>query len=79
LAQFDHGCQELLAADLPQLSAANRTAVRNACNDCRAAIAEHLADIQNGADLDVTQLNVDNTINRLADTIQKLADNNRNT
>ena len=72
LRQFDLGCKELLAADLPQLSKANRNAVHAACEDCRAAIASQLAELDAGTDFDVALLNADSAINQLSDAIQGL-------
>ena len=72
LNQFDLGCQELLAATLPQLSDSNRKSVQEACEDCRATISQLLADIKDGVDFEVALVNADNTINRLTDAIEKL-------
>jgi hypothetical protein len=72
LTEFDEGCQALLASSLAQLSASNRMAVHDACEDCRQAIAGELAALADGAGLAQSQSNANAAIDRLTESIKVL-------
>lgn len=72
LRQFDLGCREVLAADLPQLSVQKRDAVHQACADCRVSIANLLTELTKGTDIDVALIKADATIELLGEAIESL-------
>ena len=72
LREFDQGCQALLASRLKQLTPSNRSAVHNACEDTREAIAQQLAAIARGGDINQIQSNADAAIDSLTRAIQRL-------
>jgi len=61
-----------LASSLPQLSASNRIAVHDACEECRQAISTELAALANDAGLQQTQANANAAIDKLTQAIQLL-------
>ena len=73
LREFDQGCKMLLNSDLPQLSATNRRAVHNACEDCRSAIAQQLSALKSGAGLAKVQAGSDKAIDQLTSSLRTLS------
>lgn len=73
LHQFDDGCQALLASDLPQLSAATRRSVHQACENCRTSIAALLDSLERGTDLETVRTNAATAVDELATALQRLS------
>ena len=70
---FDKGCQELLAADLPQLDPQTRNTIFTACRTCRSELENHLASLRAGTGFDEVLGAVNKTVRQLETAIRPVS------
>lgn len=73
LNEFDHGCQTLITAKLPQLAETTRQNVRDACQTCRDALRQHLNNLNSGQNYATVLNNATQTVGDLVRQIRTAA------